>query len=814
MKLVFLFTTLLFASGIFSQSLNIYTWDTANLLQSRAKALANDPTVTTAVNAVKSNADKYVNLSPVNVTQKTAGWQVYFPAGTVISPNDYVSFSTYYWPVPGHETDGTPWVLTESRGGDTTMDAMFDNARFVTMRSIINSCAEAYWFTDNAKYANAALAQLRAWFVSPATAMLPSFNHAGFAPFDSTYKLGSPYGLIDLSSSFPSILNSMELLKYGGYWTATDDSLLKKWCYNLTIWMQTSAFGAIESKKIHNNNHGIYFDALLVSQWLYLGNNYNGVDYVAKAKNYLNTYVTDARILYQIGNGEVVSGVPINGGMWEELSRPNASMYNSFAISGFNNLEILAKKVGIDLFNYNYGTSDPRSIRKALEFGIPYLEKRKQWVFGDTVKNPFTNSQVLWNMWVSSSYIPAQVDSFTNFILSQNDMGSLDKSDLNLLYPRSAYYSDDFLSVVNPAPSRKIIRGGLWATSNGELVLTNPASALTNSTPGNLCLHTSTIVGDYLINTNLKLTSNNTNDGVGVVFMGNCNSTTENYYYLLLSKSSANTGIYKVKGNASLSGTTRTKLSAIYKGIVPNTVYNIKIQRIGNNTIVLLNDSLIATITDISFLTGKTGFCTQNGTCSFQNIKVTKATASILPIKAVVADAKLDQHLVSLIWHLVGDEQHVSFQIEKSYDRINFWKIGNLNSNYSSNTEFSYVDSSIISGNIYYRIKAIASNGSNIYSDLVFVEVPQTVSSFKLFPNPLLSNSFTISSIQVKAGAYQIRIYNSIGQQIIEKSVSHLGGYFNQIVQLNSLVRAGIYRVVIYSKDKGQIISNSSLDVL
>ena len=111
----------------FTQPLKSYTWDTAALMLCRQKALANDATVTLAVNTIKTNANKYVNLAPVNITQKTAGWLKYFPDGTTFSSKEYVSFSEYYWPVSGHATDGTPWQYEEALGPDTAIAASINN---------------------------------------------------------------------------------------------------------------------------------------------------------------------------------------------------------------------------------------------------------------------------------------------------------------------------------------------------------------------------------------------------------------------------------------------------------------------------------------------------------------------------------------------------------------------------------------------------------------------------------------------------------------------------------------------------------------
>jgi len=794
----------------FTQPLKSYTWDTAALMLCRQMALANDATVTLAVNTIKTNANKYVNLAPVNATQKTAGWLKYFPAGTTFSSKEYVSFSEYYWPVSGHATDGTPWQYEEALGLDTAITSIYDNVRLTTMENIVTNCAQAYWVTNNLTYAKAAAAQLRAWFVDTATVMLPDLNHAQFAPFVAGTEYGTHAGIIDFDGIY-SVFNSAELLKSSRQWSASDDSTLKQWMYNFTQWLTTSSFGKSEGQVAGNNNHGIYYDDLLISQWLYLGN-YNGVNYDSLAKDRILNFETTNRILYQIGNGQVVNGTPIYGGMWEELGRPNASMYNSFSNTALVYLAMLAQKVGVDLFNWNYGGSDPRSIREAIQWGIPYLEGRKKWIYGDTATNPITNGQLLWNMWVSSTYIPAQADSFNNYILSQNDMANLDKNPYSLLFPRASYYSDDFLSVLNPAKTRNTIRGGTWATADGELRLTNPIAALTNNTPGNLCFHTSVIVGDYLINIHLKLTSNGTNDGVGLAFMGTCNSSTENYYYVLLSAQASASGIYKVMGNATLGGTNRIKLANIRIAFLTDTIYNLKVQRLGKTTTVYLNDSLVATFSDVSFLTGTTGFCTQNGTGSFLDINVTKAIASTLPVENLVVSATLNNRNATISWNTIGESDMLGYEVEKSIDGVNFTLFDKVTAKNMATASYLIKDNQLVTSKYYYRVKAISNTGVSTYSNVVMVSVFEpSDATFSLFPNPTVGNRCTIRFTNVDAGKYWVTIYSIMGKKVNEQTVSHSGGSVSYSLNLNTSLISGIYNVVIASDKREQGVSKSIL---
>jgi len=627
----FIATLILFFSFSVAQTPKSYTWDSDNLVTMRTKALAKDPTVTTLVNAMVSSASGYVGRVPVSVVDKVDGWQVYFPASQNVIPNEYVSFSIYYWPVAGHETDGTPWVINENSstggGANSAMRSKFDYPRLQVMQGIVITCAKAYWVTNDVKYAKAAAAQLRTWFLTPTTRMLPQLEHAQFGPFTTSYAVGSPYGMIDLMD-FHHVFNSIELIRNSGEWTAADDAAMKQWMYDFTQWMTTSAFGIKEGTKINNNNHGIYYDVLLLSQYLYLGT-YNVVDYVQKAKDYLLTISTDYRITYLTKGTVSGTTTVVDGGMWKELSRSGSAGYEEMCMRGYTYLSNIARKVNIDLLNWNYEAGGNQSIREALEWNIPYFENPSTWTFGNSATSA---SLFLADFWVSSTYIPSHVKLFNNYVLTQTAPTKVDAHEYNLLYPRPLFYYDDFVSIVNPAMNRTTFRGGAWATSAGELQLSTPASSLTNNTPGNICLNTAIVSKDYSAIANLKLTSTGASDGVGLVFMATCTAgSAENYYYVLLSNNASESGVYKVKGNNSLTGTVRTKLADITTTINPNTVYNLKVVRNASTTSVLLNDVKVTEMTDTEFITGKTGFCTQNGTAFILDVRVTKTAANMLP---------------------------------------------------------------------------------------------------------------------------------------------------------------------------------------
>lgn len=62
-----------------------------------------------------------------------------------------------------------------------------------------------------------------------------------------------------------------------------------------------------------------------------------------------------------------------------ELTRTQAWHYSIFSLEALFNVATVADKLGIDLWNYE--TSDKRSIRKALDWLIPFAAGEKKWTY-------------------------------------------------------------------------------------------------------------------------------------------------------------------------------------------------------------------------------------------------------------------------------------------------------------------------------------------------------------------------------------------------------------------------------------------------
>ncbi|MGY0041165.1 alginate lyase family protein [Pedobacter sp. NJ-S-72] len=261
------------------------------------------------------------------------------------SKHDYMSLAPYFWPDPS-TPNGTPYIRKDGeRNPDIRKitDAVFlhdmtDKCKFLSL---------AYYFTGQEKYATKAAELIKVWFIAPETRMNPNLNYGQAI---TGINDGRGIGIIE-SRSLVELADWAGLLEGSKALSKQETEGLKDWYKQYLTWMLNSRIGTDEHQS--KNNHGTIYDSQTTSFALFTDN-----------KELAKKILTESlkRITVQITpEGEQ----PL------ELARTKAYSYSTMNLNdGWFNLALLGKHAGVDLWNYQ--TTDGRSIRKALDWLIPY----------------------------------------------------------------------------------------------------------------------------------------------------------------------------------------------------------------------------------------------------------------------------------------------------------------------------------------------------------------------------------------------------------------------------------------------------------
>ena len=314
------------------------------LSNNKKKIAAKDPLILPAFKQLLIEADKALQFGPVSVMEK----KHIPPSG---DKHDYMSLAPYYWPDPT-KPDGLPYIRKDGQTNPEVKEYK-DKEYQPQLCADVQTLALAYYFSGEKVYAQHAAKLLRVWFLDTATRMNPNLN---FGQAIKGVNTGRGAGIID-TRHYIKVIDAIGLMKDSKQWTSNDHIGIQKWFADFLEWMQISDNGKHEMNT--TNNHGVWYDAQLLSLALFVNNKELAKKIVLNAVDRLDK---------QMDN---------DGRFPQEMERTISLHYTTFVMNAFFTIAQMADKVGIDLWNVT--TSTGKSLKKGFEALRPYICKEKEW---------------------------------------------------------------------------------------------------------------------------------------------------------------------------------------------------------------------------------------------------------------------------------------------------------------------------------------------------------------------------------------------------------------------------------------------------
>ena len=329
----------------------------------RSRLQTGDKTLAPALARLLREAESVIKDAPVAITDKQ-GTGIEMPSG---DPRDYVSISTYYWPVANNPA--APWTKKDGVANKALIER-YDTPRLRKAAERVTTSCLAWWFTGDDRFAQAAVGQLQVFFLNKETRMNPHLSYAQFIP-NVNGGMGNAHGLID-SRFFVDMLSAVALLETGPHLSPTERDELRGWFRDYLNWLTTSKLGLLEARA--TNNHSLYYDCQTLAFALYVGD-------LERADKIVKRFGPE-RIALQIGP---------DGRLEKELARPGAATYTCFALEALAEFVAMANQAGLTPAPWSWTSADGRSIPKAFAWAAPYLKGQK-WTFGSNHVDTFSQT--------------------------------------------------------------------------------------------------------------------------------------------------------------------------------------------------------------------------------------------------------------------------------------------------------------------------------------------------------------------------------------------------------------------------------------
>ncbi|WP_421355602.1 alginate lyase family protein [Pseudocitrobacter faecalis] len=273
--------------------------------------------------------------------------------------HDYYSFPPYWWPDPDKK-DGLPYIRKDGETNPAANSDATDKNRLVKMSNDVYTLSLAWYFTQDKRYAEKAVAQINNWFLNPQTKMNANLQYAQAIPGINN---GRGIGIID-SRALVDVVDAIELLHGTQQLSDSDYQKLQAWYGEFWHWMMTSQNG-FEEQNWHNN-HGSWFDLQAATFAWFSGK-------PEEAKKQLQ--ITQLR--------RIAGHFDSQGRQTAELERTRPWHYSNFNLEAYSRLGRLGEKVGVDIWNFSL---DDHSLRNGYAYISQFVDGTTAWPWKDIDK--------------------------------------------------------------------------------------------------------------------------------------------------------------------------------------------------------------------------------------------------------------------------------------------------------------------------------------------------------------------------------------------------------------------------------------------
>ena len=325
-------------------------------------------------NHILLEANKAFNSTLVSITNNE--WKQKFE----VSPNEYVSLSSYYW--PDSSKPNSRYVKKSEVNNDKYK---YSDRKYIDIiLNKIQYLALAYKISNNKAYADKGIKFIRCFFLNSKTHMIPRLSHSGIILKDQSKNTFTTHGCIVDTNSF-WILGDLANILFASNepYTNRPKNGMMLWFKNMSDWFLYSDYG-IKAQARTNNWLTSYYVQVL--SYLYASGQ------IESCKNILENNFE--RIL--------TTQIEYDGTQPHEQSRDYPIHYSNYNLHLLTRLALIGKKYNIDMWSYK--TSSGKGNLYAAMINTANLIKKHNKISEINLDYNLTWSKIAYNIYKNSIF--------------------------------------------------------------------------------------------------------------------------------------------------------------------------------------------------------------------------------------------------------------------------------------------------------------------------------------------------------------------------------------------------------------------------
>jgi len=185
-----------------------------------------------------------------------------------------------------------------------------------------------------------------------------------------------------------------------------------------------------------------------------------------------------------------------------------------------------------------------------------------------------------------------------------------------------------------------------------------------------------------------------------------------------------------------------------------------------------------------------------------------------VPVELTSFTANASQSSVVLVWETATEVNNYGFEIERSFDNVNFSTLAFVKGKGSTTEKqiYSFTDQTSLTGKTWYRLRQVDFDGRFEYSEVISVEntIPESFSLNQNFPNPFNPSTRIQFSIPQETQV-ELSIFDASGK-LVENLVSGVktAGY-HEVIWNATNNASGIYFAQIKA---GKFVKNIKMTLM